>query len=319
MSCLSCGDICDKENHPLTDNNFAGVVMTDTFTKDRFTYLETLSADPRISPIEFEVGFVIAKHVNRKSREAWPGLMLIAKGIGGNEKTVRRAIAKLVSLGYLTRRRAGRGNSNRYTVILKKQTDDRTPVSSHVQKNPQYDRTRVSTHPQHDRTYTTDHSTPFDRTHDRTLEAPMSGHPCPPNPLMNPLKAEREGSWVLQTPERDPSLSAELSEVILPTVSTGVASTEGKAPSGGLRPHAFPPAPPTPIACAERKEGSSTRENKKKKTPHQEYKSEFNYLWKSHFYPSIDKATARADYIMERSTGTTFETIRDRLDNDVPF
>lgn len=88
----------------------------DTFTRDRFTWLEALTADARLHSSAIRVAIVISSHLNRGSGEAWPSIKTIAEKSATPERTVERAVSELCKAGYLEKRRGGFGKSNRYVM-----------------------------------------------------------------------------------------------------------------------------------------------------------------------------------------------------------
>jgi hypothetical protein len=78
---------------------------------------------------------VIADHATDEGDNAWPSQLTIATRASCNVRTVQRSINELVAKGYLWVEKRGGGSANcrddrrphRYTIVLKKLRDDKTP------------------------------------------------------------------------------------------------------------------------------------------------------------------------------------------------
>lgn len=88
----------------------------DTFTKNRLEWVERIAADNRLPPSSLRVAVFIAKHLNRASGDAWPSQERLAAETCLPERTVCYGIKALCDFGYLEKRRAGFGRSNRYSI-----------------------------------------------------------------------------------------------------------------------------------------------------------------------------------------------------------
>ena len=78
---------------------------------------------------------VIADHASDEGDNAWPSQQTIATRASCNVRTVQRSINELVAKGYLWVEKRGGGSANcrddrrphRYTIVMKKLRDDKTP------------------------------------------------------------------------------------------------------------------------------------------------------------------------------------------------
>jgi DNA-binding MarR family transcriptional regulator len=116
--------------------------MSDTFTRDRFRWLDALAGDPEMTPGDFIVGYAIATTVKRNSGskvwvsesngpddvvcEAWIGAKAIAKRIGMSHGTVFARAQKLEQQGYIQvdPGKPGSGHSHHYRLMEKGQPAD---------------------------------------------------------------------------------------------------------------------------------------------------------------------------------------------------
>jgi hypothetical protein len=83
--------------------------MNDDFTARKFAWLDRVHADHRISALGFSVAYVIARHINRKSGEAWPTQETIARQIPAptgqgclSVRAVQKQIATLMAAELLS-------------------------------------------------------------------------------------------------------------------------------------------------------------------------------------------------------------------------
>jgi hypothetical protein len=65
------------------------------------------------------IGLAISWHLNRQTGMAFPGLSTLAALTGVSHRTARRAVAKLVAAGHMTRTQIRKGTPNHYRAILK--------------------------------------------------------------------------------------------------------------------------------------------------------------------------------------------------------
>jgi biotin operon repressor len=126
--------------------------MSDTFTRDRFRWWDTLAADPEMSPGTFIVGYAIATKLQRNSgnrtlvsasndpadvvSEAWIGADAIAKKIGMSTGTVFANVKKLEKHGYIQidPGKPGSGHSHHYRLVDKGQPADHSKGQSEKKK-----------------------------------------------------------------------------------------------------------------------------------------------------------------------------------------
>jgi DNA-binding MarR family transcriptional regulator len=85
--------------------------------RHRFTLLDAIARDQRVTPSAFRLVYIITGFVNRTSGDAWPGQQRLAREFGVSVRTIQRDTEQLVALGYLTITRSrGRGRTNRYRL-----------------------------------------------------------------------------------------------------------------------------------------------------------------------------------------------------------
>lgn len=154
--------------------------MADTFTRDRFAWLDSVLADHELQQVTFKVAYVIACHVNRQSGEAWPSIDTIAEIIGVDGRTVARSISQLCEGGHLEKRRGGFGKSNRYVMVERAEAPISIP-DTHVTNGVSIPDSHVTTENAIHDSGVTSFMTPL---------SPHSRHPCHPNPLTEPFENE---------------------------------------------------------------------------------------------------------------------------------
>jgi hypothetical protein len=92
-------------------------------------WLVLLASDPTLSAADLAVGIVIAKHVNSKSRRAWPSLMTMAALTNRHVSTVWKSVRKLHRKGLLEIHKGrGRHQFNRYELRLGNLDHDPVPM-----------------------------------------------------------------------------------------------------------------------------------------------------------------------------------------------
>ncbi|XYD07780.1 helix-turn-helix domain-containing protein [Methylobacterium sp. NMS12] len=97
----------------------------DAFTRDLISWQNQVVADRELTPLAFHVAYVIGQHLNRESGDAWPSQVRLAEILEVHERSVRNAVEQLRSRGHLSVIvRHGRGDSNRYRIILKNRNED---------------------------------------------------------------------------------------------------------------------------------------------------------------------------------------------------
>jgi DNA-binding transcriptional MocR family regulator len=95
----------------------------DTFTKDKLAWLEAIAADEVLTGAAFRVAIKIAtKYLNRKTGDAWPGILTLAADVGLSERSVQRAIRLLEARGWMHIEEGGGGHNstNRYEIAFAK-------------------------------------------------------------------------------------------------------------------------------------------------------------------------------------------------------
>lgn len=98
--------------------------MSDTFTRDKLSWLDQVAADSAVLPSAFKLAYVLAsRFLNRQSGDAFPRQEQLAEAAGMSERTVRTLIDQLVEHGHLE---VIRGRPCRYRPILanRKPTSD---------------------------------------------------------------------------------------------------------------------------------------------------------------------------------------------------
>ncbi|GEM_PF-7075885 len=100
--------------------------MPDGFTARKFQWLDRVMLDTRLSFGARCVAWKIQSHLNRHSQESWPSHETMATALGMDQRTVRRSIRAIKTLGYLAISLRGR----HYVYRLK------TPNGSRAEKTP---------------------------------------------------------------------------------------------------------------------------------------------------------------------------------------
>jgi hypothetical protein len=106
------------------------------FARERHLWLEEVQAAvargelPRSA---FSVAFDLSRHINAKTRIAWPSEARIAKRLGLKEGTVQKRISQLRCAGFLIVRRANKKLTNRYWLARPSKTAA-DPYSSAAQR-----------------------------------------------------------------------------------------------------------------------------------------------------------------------------------------
>jgi hypothetical protein len=96
-------------------------MTADSFTRDMFTWLNQVNADPELPGSAVKVALAIAQHINRQTGEAWPSHPMIASEISMSPDTVKDMVGRLRQAGHLAVEVGrGLGHSSRYRLILKK-------------------------------------------------------------------------------------------------------------------------------------------------------------------------------------------------------
>lgn len=166
----------------------------DPFIAEKFAWLEQVAFNKNSKDRgdAVRISIAISKHLNRKTKDAYPSLALLAELLGTNEKTVRRGIDWLVKQGHLETKRGGKGHATRYTIKL----HDRTELSN--QAVPETDKIVPET----------GQNCPDEWTELSIL----SGQNCPTNPLSEPIEEPFEEPFDVKTNKKPLSKSQEFEE-----------------------------------------------------------------------------------------------------------
>src|SRR5690349_4635679 len=91
------------------------------FTRDQFAWLDQIAADEGLPASAFKVAYVISKHINRTTGEAWPSSATIGSRCAMSKPNVVKMVASLKARGHLDvdPGKAGRGHSNHYRAVMK--------------------------------------------------------------------------------------------------------------------------------------------------------------------------------------------------------
>ena len=112
----------------------------DAFAKFKAAWQEAITLDVQLSHFAARLGFVIGIHLNRKTREAFPGQARLAEQLGATRRGVQGGIDQLVERGHLAViPSANRKGGNHYRPLLKEvspsspeQPDSPDEASSHA-------------------------------------------------------------------------------------------------------------------------------------------------------------------------------------------
>jgi hypothetical protein len=95
--------------------------VADEFTRRKLNWLDRAMHDARLKPSEKLVAWKISYHLNRTTLDCWPAQATMAADLNIDERTVRRAVPRLESLGYIRVDLSGR--QLRYAPILEAEDD----------------------------------------------------------------------------------------------------------------------------------------------------------------------------------------------------
>jgi Helix-turn-helix domain len=91
--------------------------MTDTFTRDKFAWLDQVLADENLPATAFRLAYVIGQHLNRQSGKAWPSQKRLGEATGLTARTVRSLTEQLQKAGHLeVELHRGRNHTNVYRL-----------------------------------------------------------------------------------------------------------------------------------------------------------------------------------------------------------
>jgi hypothetical protein len=168
--------------------------MSDTFTRDRFRWLDSLAADPEMTPGDFIVGYAIATTVKRNSGtkvwvsasndpadivcEAWLGAREIADKIGMSHGTVFARTQKLEKHGYIQidPGKPGSGHSHHYRLVEKGQPADHSGKKKG--QSADHSKGQPADHTKRSKGQPADHLSP-----EKVSPLTIKGQPADQNPL----------------------------------------------------------------------------------------------------------------------------------------
>lgn len=105
----------------------------DPFTAEKLAWLEQVQDDQEISATGFAVAFGVARHLNRKTRDAWPRQALLGEHAGVSARQVRTLLKLLRERGHLAIEPGGFHRPDRYRLTLRVRKSnsghDRKPTS----------------------------------------------------------------------------------------------------------------------------------------------------------------------------------------------
>jgi Helix-turn-helix domain len=91
--------------------------MTDTFTRDKFAWLDQVLADDNLPATAFKLAYAIGQHINRQSGRAWPSQKRLGEATGLTVRTVRSLTEQLQKAGHLeVELHRGRNQTNVYRL-----------------------------------------------------------------------------------------------------------------------------------------------------------------------------------------------------------
>src|SRR4051812_14431722 len=98
---------------------------------DIFRWLRQVQADRDLPDTAFRAAFVISQRIDREKGYAHPSCEYLAKETGTDERTVRRAVNRLIACGHIeaAERRGGRSKANEYVIRLKDEHGSSSPTT----------------------------------------------------------------------------------------------------------------------------------------------------------------------------------------------
>ena len=99
--------------------SYAGAAGKDNqvTARDRLDWIDAVSLDRRVPAEAFRLAHVLqSRFINDKTGEAWPAQETLAALLAIGGRQVRYHIEKLIVLGWLEKRRGGKGQPNRYSL-----------------------------------------------------------------------------------------------------------------------------------------------------------------------------------------------------------
>jgi DNA-binding transcriptional regulator YhcF (GntR family) len=170
----------------------AAPVAGDSFTKDKFAWLDQVAGDPRVPGASFKGAYVLAtKYVNRASGDAWPSQKTLAAAIGVSERTVRNIFGPLVTRGHLAVVIGkGPGQSNHYRPILEKRKK-----AAAIDEDENRQKASGIEPPKEEESFLFSDANTGKPAHQyRQNHVANTGKPLPPNPLNEPFEEPFERS-----------------------------------------------------------------------------------------------------------------------------
>lgn len=83
----------------------------------KLRWIDQITSDTGAPDAAVRVGLVIARHINDRSRRAWPKLTTIACQLGRKERSVRDSVHALADRQHLGITKRGSGNLNQYELL----------------------------------------------------------------------------------------------------------------------------------------------------------------------------------------------------------
>ncbi|MFT3754691.1 MAG: helix-turn-helix domain-containing protein [Pseudoxanthomonas sp.] len=140
--------------------------------------------DARLSRSDLAVLHCIAEHINKVTKEAFPGVKRIASITGADRRTVTRSVARLCDTNYIIRNSGNRFTSNTYLLGTGEAapTDEAAPTGEAAQG---YGRVRPK-----GRGEPAPLTSSFNQLNEPALEAKLPAAPCavaPSDPVSDPI------------------------------------------------------------------------------------------------------------------------------------
>lgn len=98
--------------------------LLDQVSRRKHRWLKRVMSDPRVSPAEKCLAYIITDRLNCVTLDAWPGQRLMAQELGKTVKTVHRVTLKFETRGYARVTRGAQG-SCRYAPMFLPEDDDK--------------------------------------------------------------------------------------------------------------------------------------------------------------------------------------------------
>lgn len=106
----------DREYVPPQFDALEAEQAAASFTSRKLDVLDAMAMDPRLSPAEFRVAYLIVQHANAKTGAMFPSQERLAIQMGVRTRWVRHCIDGVVEKGWLTKHRPNRQRPNSYTI-----------------------------------------------------------------------------------------------------------------------------------------------------------------------------------------------------------